>query len=150
MFQMPMSSPMMTRMFGFGCCAEAGTLAIVTEASSANRPTQTFLVTLMTSPQSWLPEMGRQPAAGDDRDQDSAQWMSEARIRRSTIGHLTLVRPLSPALWSGDIALRCSRRRDPHLGRKQAGNGCGRPIVRAALIFDLAGMPPANSRVLPT
>src|ERR1700730_7763581 len=39
-----MSSAMMTRMFGFCCCADAGAPATITDASDASRPKQTFLL----------------------------------------------------------------------------------------------------------
>src|SRR5262249_12009606 len=46
---MPMSSPMMKRMFGFCCCccAAAGTLAAVTATNDAGKPIQNFPVILM-------------------------------------------------------------------------------------------------------
>src|SRR5262245_14728550 len=45
----PISSPMMKRMLGFccGCCAAAGTLAIVKPASDASRPSQGVLIMRM-------------------------------------------------------------------------------------------------------
>ena len=42
MFQYPMSSPMMTRMFGFCCCADAG--ATIAEASDASNAKRMFLL----------------------------------------------------------------------------------------------------------
>ena len=51
----PMSSPMMTRMFGFGCCAQAGAAAIITMGHVASRATQRLLILLMVDPDSgWL------------------------------------------------------------------------------------------------
>ncbi len=48
MFQMPMSSPMMTTMFGLcGCCAAAGMLTAVTAMNKASRPSPMFLNVLM-------------------------------------------------------------------------------------------------------
>src|SRR5882762_1047213 len=41
MFQMPMSSPMITRMFGLGC-ARAGTAASAMTVTSANRTSDVF------------------------------------------------------------------------------------------------------------
>src|SRR5947209_16365304 len=50
MFQYPMSSPMMTRMFGFCCCAEAGAGAIATVARVASRPVQMLPTMRMIDP----------------------------------------------------------------------------------------------------
>src|SRR5262249_50726192 len=38
----PMSSPMMKRMLGFCCCADAGTFASERAAAPANKPSQSF------------------------------------------------------------------------------------------------------------
>src|SRR6516225_5956135 len=48
MFQMPMSSPMMTTMLGFGCgCwAAAGAATTVSAANAANAPSRMILVML--------------------------------------------------------------------------------------------------------
>src|SRR6266567_4673581 len=42
-----MSSAMMTRMLGFCCCAEAGAIAAVAQASDASRPSQRFPIVLI-------------------------------------------------------------------------------------------------------
>src|SRR5215204_1152629 len=61
-----MSSPMMKTMLGFcGCCAAAGTLAAIAQASSAERPRQTLLVMLMDC-SSVLAARNRPAAAPDD------------------------------------------------------------------------------------
>src|SRR5215467_6835010 len=55
-----MSSPMMTRMFGFGCWADAGAAAIVAAASVASRPRWMLLMMLMVeSPDSGCPNRAR-------------------------------------------------------------------------------------------
>src|ERR1700751_4275582 len=44
----PISSPMMNRMLGFGCCwADAGALAIETAAAPASKPSHNFRDTFM-------------------------------------------------------------------------------------------------------
>ncbi len=75
MFHMPMSSPMMTTMLGFCCCADAGTLAAVMAMSEASTPIQTFLVKLMGWFPAWLPGRGRQ----------LAPWYSVVRAKGSTL-----------------------------------------------------------------
>src|SRR5579863_900178 len=47
-FQIPTSSVMMTRMFGFRCCAEAGATIAVTATKSVRRLKKKFLVILMS------------------------------------------------------------------------------------------------------
>ena len=54
MFQMPMSSPMMTTMFGFGCAA-AGTAVSATAANSATRASNPLRVLLIAFPPFDLP-----------------------------------------------------------------------------------------------
>jgi hypothetical protein len=46
----PMSSPIMKRMLGFCCCADACVPIAVTAKNTASRPRQIILVTLIFAP----------------------------------------------------------------------------------------------------
>jgi hypothetical protein len=80
-----MSSPMMTTMLGFGCCAVAGAAATNMATDEANRPSPIVLLKFML----WflvLPETGRQPvpcrnhAARSSRrvEADASEWRTLA------------------------------------------------------------------------
>src|SRR5215211_1161916 len=135
----PMSSPMMKRMLGFcGCCAAAGTLAAIAQASSAERPRQTLLVMLMDCSSVLAARNGPAAAPDDDRVQHSArrcetvtlQPSNEWRARSTPADPRLLVRPAILSL--GAVCLRANAPFSRRLGRPELH--IGRSLSRSGMI----------------